>query len=642
MLIFDQLKKSDRQLQIISIGLLAGMAVLVCGLWWVQIITSKRHEANLKRQSLRLVRVPALRGKILDRNGTVLAENSPRYDINVYFEELLDQFSFEYTNSVRKEFLRQNPAIKKIPSAVREELSMEARYRAVSNVTYRVGAALQQGLILERKKFISHYRERPFMPFPLFRSLTQQQVAIFSERQSELRGVELEVQPVRVYPNSNACAHVVGYVQWQDAFEDDEEINFKSRLPDFAGKMGVESAFDSILRGKAGVKSLLVNNMGYRQREEMAVPSKPGQNIWLTIDLAIQQATEKALASAMARTRGAAVVMDVQTGDILAIASAPAFDPNMFLDGLSAAEAGLLYDKEMRPEFNRATFGTYTPGSIFKIITAIACFEANVVDPRAKFDNPGFYQPNKNAHRIDDTAPPGEYDFERAFKRSSNTYFIHYGLKAGVEKIVEVGKRFHLGEKTDIPTRQEVSGSFPSPNQLGSWTATGRTANMCIGQEITVTPLQMVCMTAAIANGGKLFWPRIVVRSESPVGDDTGAVSIAPARVREQIGFNPQHLNLIRRAMLADVVDPSEGTGRAAYIPDYTVAGKTGTAEVLVHGKKDKNTWFASYGPYENPRYAVVVMVESGASGGGTCAPVAKKIYEAIQKREASARLARR
>ncbi len=334
------------------------------------------------------------------------------------------------------------------------------------------------------------------------------------------------------------------------------------------------------------------------------------------------------------------MVVDVRNGDILAMASAPGFDPNLFVTGLSAPEAARLNDESLRPAFNRATFGAYTPGSIFKIITAIACLEAGVVDPRDIFRSPGYFQETPQARPIGDTAPAGDYDFIRAFRLSSNTYFIHYGLRAGFARIVETGRRFHLGEKTLLPTRQETGGFFPDLTQGARWTS-GRTANLCIGQEIAVTPLQMTMMTAAVANGGKLFWPRLVARSE-PADDSfsaTGAVSYASGRVREHLRLSSAHLDWIHRAMLADVEteDGGQGTGRRAFLPGFRIAGKTGTAEIKSRGREDKNTWFVSFGPYENPRYAVTVLVESGVSGGATCAPVARRIYEAIRKREAGA-----
>lgn len=637
MLVFDQLKRNDRRLQAIAAGVLLGLLSLLAGLWWVQIVSSKRYEANLKNQSFRSVRVPAMRGHIYDRNGKVLAENQPRYDVNFYLEEILAYSRFMYTNSVLPEFraTNSNPNVK-ISGNLYGALVLEARYRAVSNITYQVSAALQRPHILEKKQFLSHLSNYPYMPFPIVQNLTSEEVAIFAEQFNAVRGLELEVRPIRSYPNGATAAHVLGYVQRDDRPESDDDIGFKYYLPDFTGRIGMEGLFDAELRGKAGVKSLLVNNVGYRQSEEIVSPTVPGKNLELTIDLEIQKAAEKALASAHARVKGAVVVMDVRTGDILALVSLPAYDPNAFPNGISHADWARLTDENYSYVFNRATYGEYAPGSIFKIITGLAALDAGVLDPNEKYYvEPDPANPARGAlfigrRKLKDTAYSGYHDFERAFKQSSNSYFAYYGLKAGLPKLIEMAKRFHLGELTGVFPRQEKSGFFPSSTQ--GWSP-GNIANLSIGQEITVTPLQMACMTAAIANGGRVLYPRLVKSLDGKPLDD----AYPNGRVRTNLRVDPRHLEVVQRAMLADVMDRQEGTGRGAYMPDYPVAGKTGTAQVLRKGRMDHITWFTSFGPFESPRYAVVVMVESGSSGGGTCAPVAKKIYEAIQKLEGTA-----
>ncbi len=674
MLIFDQLKRADSKLRIISLGVLLGMGVLFTGLWWVQVVSAKRYEANLKNQSFRSVRVPALRGKILDRNNQSLAENRPRFDVNIYLEDLRGQFTYQYSNIVVKEYLRQHPELVKpvkkstvrrlfgsvaqwfggerqstnqatarLPSFVRPELVSQARYRVVSNLTSQVTARLQDPKVLDRARFSTHYFQQPYIPFPIVQNLTPKQVAIFAEQFTGLEGVEMEIQPIRTYPNGTTAAHVLGYVQRRDGKpDDDDEISYKYILPYFVGKTGVEASFDDSLRGKAGVKSLLVNNVGYRQREEMLSMTEPGKNLVLTIDLGIQRTAEKALASAMANVRGAAVVMDVRNGDILALVSAPTFDPNLFPSGISSVEWERLNNEKYSHMFNRATYGAYPPGSILKILTALACLESNVMNPNETIYNPGYFRdPNLIGRRtIDDTAPPGDYNFQRAFLKSSNTYFIHFGLKAGLKKLVEVGERFHLGESTGILPGEEVSGDYPHSDTLRAWSA-GNAANLCIGQEVTVTPLQMAVMTSAIANGGKLYWPRLIKNLQSPDAEiESDTNSLHPGVLRSDLHLNPKHVDIIRRAMLADIED-SEGTGKAAAVPGFRVSGKTGTAQVT-KGKQviDHITWFASFAPFESPRYAVVVMVQSGASGGGTCAPVARQIYEAIVKMEQGGRVA--
>ncbi|MEO5802369.1 MAG: penicillin-binding transpeptidase domain-containing protein [Verrucomicrobiota bacterium] len=625
MLIFDQLKREDPKLRIISLGVISGLVILLAGLWWVQIVSAKRYEANLKNQSFRSVRVPALRGKILDRNNQSLAENRPRFDVNIYLEDLRPQFTREFA-SVARAFTNRTPGLK-IRGKVLEEVNREARYRVASNITSQITSKLQQPQVLDSARFTKHYQQQPYIPFPLLQNLTQKQVAIFAENFTGLTGVEMEIQPMRTYPNGATASHLLGWIQRHDEPRDEEEIACKYYLPDFIGRAGVEASFDGALRGTAGVKSLLVNNLGYRQREEMLSLTEAGRNLSLTIDLTLQRAAEKALASAMPNVRGAAVVMDVRNGNILALVSAPAFDPNAFPNGISSADWSLLNNEKYSHMFNRATFGAYPPGSILKILTAIACFESNIMSPAEIIHDPGYFEDRRllGTRRIKSLASPGDYDFKRAFLKSSNTYFIHFGLKAGLKKLVEVGERFHLGENTGILPGEEVSGEYPHSNRLSGKYA-GDTANLCIGQgDITVTPIQVAAMTAAIANGGKLFWPRLIrdLRPADAVEADLN--SFQSGSLRADVRLNPRHLQIIHQAMLADVED-SEGTGSAARVEGFRVGGKTGTAE----GTKEQTTWFASFGPFENPRYAVVVMVQAGVSGGGTCAPVAGKIYKAI------------
>jgi cell division protein FtsI/penicillin-binding protein 2 len=266
----------------------------------------------------------------------------------------------------------------------------------------------------------------------------------------------------------------------------------------------------------------------------------------------------------------------------------------------------------------------------------MACLEAGI-DPRKKLQNPGYIMVGRR--RIDDLALPGEYDFQRAFIKSSNTYFIEHGLDAGIEQLVRIGERLHLGERVGLPTGQEVAGFFPRLRHTAVGWIDGDTANLCIGQgKLDVTPLQMAVMTAAIANGGKVLWPRVVDRVVSPdAQNDDPVIQFPPRPPRDFLGVQPRTLELVREAMLADVED-AEGTGKAAAVPGMRICGKTGTAQVkdALNRPVGWTLWFTSFAPYDSPRYVVLVMLESetGGSGGGNCAPIAAKIYRAIQKLE--------
>ncbi len=463
---------------------------------------------NLKKQSFRTVAIPPLRGMILDRNGHPLAQNRPRYNAVVYLEDLQRQFDETYAG-LAENYRRQQPELARpgkrtlLKASIRRQLQLEADCRVVGSISARVSGALQEPGIFDTNKFLKHYTQYPYVPYPVLPDLTPQQVAIFAEQFSGQSAIELETQPARFYPHGTLAAHLLGFVQRKDA-----EASFRYSLPNYEGRSGVEKMFDAELRGQTGVKSILVNNLSYRQSEEIDSPSEPGEDVYLTIDLSIQLAAEAALASSIANARAAAIVMDVNNGDILALASSPTFDPNGFITGVSSAELERLNNPELSPQLNRAIGGAFSPGSTFKIITAIACLEHGL-DPNEQFDSPGEYRVPGSRHVIADTAGAGLFNFERAFYRSSNTYFIHNGMKVGLRELLTVAKRFHLGEKTRLGP-QEISGYVPQPSEAAQANLMHSLPDVCIGQEVTVTPLQMAVLTAAIANGGKLFWPRVV------------------------------------------------------------------------------------------------------------------------------------
>jgi penicillin-binding protein 2 len=330
--------------------------------------------------------------------------------------------------------------------------------------------------------------------------------------------------------------------------------------------------------------------------------------------------------------------MDARNGDILAMASAPNYDPNHLIhpDPVTRQKDEERWsDEALGVQKNRAIYENYHPGSIFKIVVAMAALEENQLDPHQTFHSLGYYMVGRR--KIKDTAHAGDYDFNLAMALSSNSYFIDHGLKPGVlQKIIALGERLHLGERTDIMPHQETRGNFPTLNKIAAGWHDGDTANLSIGQgDIDVTPVQMAIMTAAVANGGKVFWPRLVMRVESPNGGEP-IQTFAEGRVRDYLGVSPRTLKIVHTGMLADT-QMADGTGKLLNISGWSVAGKTGTAQVERNGGIDRSaqdTWFVSFAPEENPRYVVVATVEGGASGGGTCVPIAHDVYVALQARD--------
>jgi penicillin-binding protein 2 len=661
MLIFDQLKKDDPQLRLVAVSVLSGLGILLAGLWWVQVVSARDYQANLETQSFRTVRIPAVRGKILDRNGNTLAENRPTYNVSLYLDELRGSFDAVYLEKAaraRRELRQKEEALGKqlnrrltkqerkqfvFTPEMKSRLRQQARYEVASNVVRQVSLRLRQPLSLIATNFERHYETRLALPCPVLKDLNPTQIALFEEQSTSPIGVDLEVQSTRYYPYGTTAAHVLGHLKRDDDSKEGEDAYFSFYLPDYRGILGIEYGFDKELRGMAGAESVLVNNAGYRQTKNVWSPAEPGQDVVLTIDLQVQQAAERALQGVFGPgTRGAVVVMEVHSGDILAMASSPTLDPSWYVRGFTRAEWQHILDMDM--EKNRATQENYMPGSIFKTVVGMAALESGL-DPEEIIQvEPNPAQPSRGGkkignHMIKDTVEPGPYNFRRALKLSSNSYFVTVGLRIGPEPIIRLGERLHFGEREGLNTLQDLPGSFPSLGRLRSGWTDGNTGNLSIGQDpVWVTPLQIAVLSAAIANGGNVLWPRLVDRVETP--DPTSGVPplVYPrGRVRDQLGVSERTMKILHDAMLGDTEDP-DGTGTKAAVPGLRICAKTGTAQVQDERnvKTGLTTWFASFAPYEKPRWAVVVMVENGTSGGSTCAPVARQVYSAILEAERS------
>ena len=663
MLVVDELKKNDPQLRLVAVVLAGGLCILFAGLWWVQVVKAREFQNHREAQAYRTVRLPAVRGKILDREGRVLAENRARYNLCLYFDDLNEQFKKEYERIRPVKIAASGPPFWKFWSSAKtmqtnrvklkqnqiDVLTWQARGNVASRAVAEISRQLGEPLTLDLKKFIRSYEQERAMPFTILSDLNDEQIARFHEKYSGGLGAELVLQPVREYPNGITAAHLLGVLRKDDKSLDGEFSFYDYRLPDYVGATGIEGKFDAELHGHAGLESVLVNNLGYRISEDVETPPQPGADVILTIDLDLQRAAEKALQGKMGdKINGAVVVMDVRNGDVLAMVSSPAFDPTSFAQGISTEEYQQIQDLEA--EKNRATFENYAPGSIFKPVVALAALD-NGLNPFEIYRvqaNPA--KPDRGCiyigkRKIEDTAPPGDYDFKRALIHSSNSYFIWFGLQtAHVENIVTLGKKFRFGERTELFANQETKGDFPTTTQVlkrSGWTD-GETANVCIGQgAVDVTPIQIAVAYSAIANGGTVFWPRIVSQIK-PQDFSTldSATNFPAAQVRDHLGVKPRSMKILHDAMFADV-QGNEGTGRKAAVTGLNICAKTGTAQVQDERNRltGHNYWFASFAPAESPHYAVVVLVQSptlGGSGGDNCAPIAHDIYEAILKKESA------
>ena len=383
----------------------------------MQVVSARDYQANLEAQSFRTVRIPAVRGRILDRNGTPLAESQPTYNVSLYLEELHKSFEAAYAAKAvraRAELKQQQKDLearlkRRLTKAERkqfiftqkqrEALRQEARYEVASNVVSQVSVRLRQPLSLNATNFERHYETRPYMPCPVLRDLNPTQIALFEEQSICPMGVDLEIQSTRSYPCGTTAAHVLGRLGRNDDSREGEEAFFSYRLPDYCGVLGIEHGYDKDLRGTAGSKSVLVNNAGYRQTENVWSPAEPGRDVVLTIDLPLQQAAERALQGKAGPTRrGAVVVMDVHTGDILALVSSPTLDPNWYVRGVTHQEWDRIV--ELQAEKNRATKENYMPGSTFKLVVGMAALEAGLNPKEIIEVSPDPAQPDKGHVRI--------------------------------------------------------------------------------------------------------------------------------------------------------------------------------------------------------------------------------------------------
>lgn len=567
-----------------------GLLVLGGAVWRIQIVHGPRFSKDLDRQSIRRVREPAFRGRILDRNGVVLAENRPCYDLVMYLDE------------VRRAARRGN--------------TLNEAERILETLTRRLELPRE----LTRDQLRTHMDKRLPLPITVWSDLDETAVARWAEQANDLPGVELQISARRFYPNGPLAAHVLGYTGRTEIpdLDPEPEERFHYYLPDTQGRAGVERVFDDVLRGEAGGSMVRVDVAGFRHEEIGGRRPVPGRDIVLSLDLRIQQAAEDAIGD----TPGAVAVIDPRNGDVLALASAPGFNPNDFIPSISSAMWRTLREDPGQPLFHRAAAGAYPPGSIFKPITALAALDSKRITTGTRFTCPGHFQLGQATFRCWEHAGHGNIDLREAIRFSCNVYFFRAGLAIGNDSIARWARQFGLGARTGIALDTETAGLVPDGawkrDRFGDGWRDGDTCNLAIGQGATlVSPLQMAVYAAALANSGTVFTPnlRLDVQPDRDLpgigGNSSGG---RPLRV------SPAHLREIRLGML-EVVMAQDGTGRRARVPGFEVAGKTGTAE---YGRKEegkKRGWMIAFAPYDAPRFAVAMMVEDADSGGTTVAP---------------------
>jgi penicillin-binding protein 2 len=562
----------------------AGFAALAVGFWVFQVAQHEKFREMAENNHLRRLPLPAPRGVLLDRNGKVLVANQNTYNI----------------------------------ALVREQTrNIDETLHALAFATGADEASLRETVARRR-------REPSYRPIVLIENASMEQVIAVRARQWELPGIIYQEVPARKYPAAAMAAHLFGYVgevteaQLQRADFDGVESGT------LVGQAGIEQAYNRLLMGKDGTKTVVVNSVGREIRELAAGKQDPeeGRRLQLTIDADIQKSIEDAFTAS--GFNGAAVVLDPNNGEVLGFSSRPAYDPNAFAGGIDRATWAALNTDDLKPLQNRALQGRYSPGSTFKMAVGLAGLEEGIITPDFKVTCTGgatFYGRRfgcwkKGGH--------GTVDLRHAIEQSCDVYFYTVGNMLGVDRINKWATLFGLGVKSNIDLPNELTGLVPSTEwkrekMHEKWYA-GETISVAIGQgQVSVTPVSMAVYTATLANGGTRVTPHLIKAAD----DGTGWKPIPAPPPQSKVEVTPEKLQAIREGMWGVV--NGGGTGGRARIVGHDVCGKTGTAQVISNqgrlAARNKNVdlrdngWFVFFAPRDNPQIAGVVFLEHGIHG---------------------------
>lgn len=556
---------------------IVGFLVLAVRLASVQITDSAQYRYDNARQSVRRIQTGGPRGRILDRHGVPLADNRPSVSI-ACLPAHFQQRTWAGTTS------------------------------EISNAIERVGRLIGRESKLAERTIRRHVRQSLALPLVVWHDISERELAVFAEHSTEYPGFEIEESIERVYPQGALAAHILGYVGRDrgDALAGDEKFNFFA--PEMRGRAGLEIYYDSFLRGVSGERKVLVDARGFAIEEWTVVEARKGPDLKLSIDARIQAAVEKQLEG----EKGACAVIDPQTGEVLALASAPGFNPNDFVPTLNPALYEQLSKDPAKPLLNRVSGGAYAPGSTFKPITALAGLSVGF-PPRVAHECVGVYGLHNLKLHCSARWGHGALDMRHALMKSCNPYFCNLAIDIGTNALIRAAKTFGLGEKTGLDLGVDMAGTVPDAEWKMAmyhekWFL-GDLAQMSIGQGmLLVSPLQMARVAGAIGTG-YLVTPHL--KRDLPVE-------------KKELPYAPMDLKVVRDGMrmVVNGDGDSRGTGwRAGEGLSVVACGKTGTAEIGKGETRRKNTWFIAYAPEKNPTVAIAMVIENGESGGGTTAP---------------------
>ena len=580
----------QRRIIAMSIVVSAALLVIVCQLWYLQVLEGGRFQEASDKNRIRIRPIAAPRGILFDRNGLPLVDNRPAFTLSLIPREL------ERDPGKRDATLGRLAVLLQIP------------FQELSEAVAKVSAD-------------------SFLPVRIRRGLSIADMQKVEEWKLDLPGVIVEVEPQRVYPNSRFAAHLLGYVREAN---DEQLKQGRYRRGDMVGQTGLERLLDEFLRGKDGGERIEVDAMGRPVRLVQSTEPHPGAQVVTTVNRRVQEVAEKL----MEGKTGAIVVMDPRNGDVLAMVSTPAFDIDRFT-GTIDRDAWLRVMKD--PDFpllNRTIQSQYPPGSVFKMVLTAAGLQEGSLTPADRVHCTGEFPFGGRVFRDWKKEGHGTVDLMGAVTQSCDVFFYNAGLKVGAPAMAKYGAAFGFGGATGVELGTEKFGLIPQPKSPRKgkppvWHA-GETVNMSIGQgQLLVTPMQVARFMSAIANGGVLWKPRLVQRIERP---ERGVVWSDAGAVNGHVELNPAVWAFLRQSMWA-VVNTGNGTGAAARIPGLDIAGKTGTAQTIANSKSDKgqdHAWFASFAPARDPEVVIVVLVERGGHGGSVAAPIARQIYNAI------------
>lgn len=595
--------KNRNRVLLIGIFLLFMYFILVVKLWHEQIRKGYRHRHNISKQSIRRIRIPAPRGKILTSDLHVLAYNTPSYDVYLYFEEM-----------------RQNRRSKTITY--------------IENALLQIDAILNQSEKITTLDIMRHMNTRPGLPFKVASDINARQMAKIFELSSKVKGLGIIPHSKRVYPAKDIGAHVIGYTRPEDPRKASDRKEYFYYLPDLKGVRGIEKQFDTLpfsdktvrgLKGYPGFSLVQVDHRGFIHKTLIdEIKPLSGNNVVLTLNWRAQ----KIAADLMKGVRGAFVLLNADTGAVLAMVSSPSFNLQDFSPKITSKEYNKLMQDPAKPLFDRVTLGEYTPGSIVKPLVAFALLNYGI-EPDEEVHCDGKSMIAKARIRCSSwrRGGHGDTDMRYALEQSCNDYFIEKGRNLKMEDLRDMYASAGFGRQSGLGL-PERKGRLPAREDKKritgfSWNQYD-TSLLCIGQGyISITPLQAAVYTAALSNGGSLYQPYLLKEIRNSAG--TALYSATP-RITGELDTNPDNLKIIKEGMHM-VVNSRNGSGRLAKNPVIDLSGKTGTAEIKSGGTRHQNTWFICFGKHKDTNYAAAILIEDGISGGQSCAPVAKAFF---------------